>query len=138
MTAPVELADAGNNCHRCHRPLAVNEPLYRGERGSVICAGCKDALSPDAWMSAHAHAANVTAFIVELSHMPTSEVLRFAAANLRVLAPLELRDRASAIAAELTARAYLMNEVAKSAPEADAIDGRAYRVELLRKIGEVR
>jgi hypothetical protein len=127
--APVNLADAGDHCSRCHRPLNVNEPLYRGPSGSVICAACNDA-APDRAASA----ANARAFKVEIGGLRTSTLLRQVANDLRAGAmPGALRDRANILADELDSRAERialeLNAAMLPTPEVQAA---------FRRIGEVR
>lgn len=134
VAPPVALADAGDHCTACHRPLNVNEPLYRASGGKVICAACHDAAPEDAT------AANVRAFATELSHLRTSEVLRRAADELVASAlPGSMRERAQATAAELRKRATLLESVAAgAAARCNFIHRMGCACDVLQAIGEVR
>jgi hypothetical protein len=72
----------------------------------MLCAACNDACD------ASTTAASVTAFVVKLTALPTSELLRMVAVDLESSAiPGALRDRATALAAELRVRALSLRGI---------------------------
>lgn len=118
---PAALADHRDNCPRCHRPLQVTEPLFKGPTGALICRACADALSSAASAAPHAPYADLR----------TSQIMTIAARYLRAFGSVALGDALAARAAEL-------NREGSAASGLDSIDGRAYREGLLRRIGEVQ
>jgi len=134
VTAPVALADHGDNCARCARPLNINEPLYCWTGGKAICAAFHDATS----VERSATASNARAFAVDVHGMRTSELMKYAAVDLRAMAlPGSLRDRAEIIARELETRADKLLAV-RGLEEHGRLPSTTEPYGILRAIGEVR
>jgi hypothetical protein len=129
---PVDLA-VGNSdaCARCARPLNVNEPVFCGPRGAIICAGCNDATAATA-------VASIT--VTPPADLRTSELMRRCATLLLELSlPGSLKTLIRAYANELHGRAFEVEKAGDAAAErCNSMHRMGCTCDLLSTIGEAR